>query len=258
MELVNKHPVLSIRNLNVWYGDKQILWDLSLEVQHQQVTALIGPSDSGKSTLVRCINRLNDFTSNFRFTGEILFNGQALYAPETDVAEVRRKIGMVFSKPMPFRRSIYENVAYGPRVSGVKRHAQLDGIVEECLRKVQLWDAVSQDLHALPNMLSNGQQQRLCIARALANSPEVLIFDEPCDLLDSAETAKVEAIFQRLKGDYTIIFVTHKRRQAARVSDVAGLLYCGELIEFGQTEQIFTNPKDKRTENYVTGRSESP
>lgn len=254
MQLQKNDPILHISDLNVWYGKSQILKNLTFDVLLKQVTAFIGPSKSGKTALVRCLNRLNDLTANFRHTGEILYKGDDLYDPKLKTSEIVQKIGMVFQKPIPFRKSIYENVAYSARLRGIKKSAQLDVIVEKCLNDAQLWDEVSNNLHALPNILSNGQQQRLCIARALAGDPEILIFDEPCEQLDAAETPKLEAIVQSLKTHYTLIFVTNKRRQAARVSDVAGFLYCGELVEFGQTEQIFTNPKDERTENYVTGR----
>ena len=254
MKSEKKQSILSIRKLNAWYGDRPILIDLSFEVQRRQVTALIGPSNSGKSTLVRCLNRLNDFTLNFRFTGEILFKGRDLYASMVDATEVRMQIGMVFRKPIPFRCSIYENVAYGPRISGVNRSVHLDAIVEKSLRRVGLWDEVEPILDGTPDELSIGQQQRLCIARALAVEPDILIFDEPCGELDPMETPKVEALVRNLKADYTLIFVTNKRRQAARVSDFAGFLYCGELIEFGATEKLFTNPQDIRTEQYVTGK----
>lgn len=248
-------PMLAIRNLSVWYGNNApILHELSFEVKPRQVTALIGPSNCGKSTLVRCINRLNDFTPNFRFTGEILFNGQNLYAPGVDATEVRKQIGMVFGKPVPFQKSIYENVAYGARISGVHQAAQLDAVVEKSLRRANLWNEVENTLDETPEHLSIGQQQRLCIARALAPGPEVLIFDEPCGELDPMETPKVEALVRHLKREHTLIFVTNKRRQAARVSDYAGFLYGGELVEFGATERIFTNPQDIRTEQYVTGR----
>ena len=251
----NKNPILSIRNLSVWYGNRApILRALSFEVKRRQVTALIGPSNCGKSTLVRCINRLNDLTPHFRLTGEILFNGQDLYASQVDATEIRKQIGMVFGKPVPFHKSIYENVAYGARISGVNQSAQLDAIVEKSLRSANLWDEVENILSQTPEELSIGQQQRLCIARALATGPEVLIFDEPCGELDPMETPKIEALVRNLKRDHTLIFVTNKRRQAARVSDYAGFLYCGELIEFGATEKIFTNPQDIRTEQYVTGR----
>ena len=244
MQAEKREPVLSIHNLNVWYGDNQILNSLSFEVQPRQVTALIGPANCGKSTLVRCFNRLNDFTPNFRF----------MYAKKTDVTAIRKKIGMVFRKPELFRCSIYENVAYGARISGINQPSQLDSSVQKSLQRSGLWDEVEPILHGSPAQLSIGQQQLLCIARALAVEPEILIFDEPCGELDPIETVKIETLIRDLRNDCTLIFVTNKRRQAARVSDVAGFLYCGELIEFGTTEKIFTNPQDTRTEQYVTGR----
>ena len=253
MPTAEKQPILSIRNLNIWYDDKQILRDLSFEVQRRQVTAFIGPTNCGKSTLVRCINRLNDFTPNFRFTGEILFKGTLLGA-STDTIVLRKQIGMVFRKPTLFRCSIYENVAYGARISGVSRSTSLDGIVERNLRKIGLWSEVENILDETPAQLSTGQQQLLCVARALVVEPEVLIFDEPCGELDPIETVKIERLVRDLADDYTLIFATNKRRQAARVSDVAGFLYSGELVEFGATERLFTNPQDNRTEQYVTGR----
>jgi phosphate transport system ATP-binding protein len=248
-----KQPVLRIRNLNIWYDDKQLLRDLSFEVQQKQVTAFIGPANSGKSTLVRCINRLNDFTPNFRSTGEILFKGIHLHEA-TDPTSLRKQIGMVFRKPTLFRCSIYENVAYGARISGVNQSEYLDTIVETNLQKTGLWAEVENILEETPEQLATGQQQRLCIARALAVEPEVLIFDEPCGELDPIETVKIETLVRDLADDYTLIFATNKRRQAARVSDVAGFLYSGELVEFGATERLFTNPQDDRTEQYVTGR----
>ena len=254
MQKEKNEPILSIHNLNVWYGDNQILNSLSFEVQPRQVTALIGPANCGKSTLVRCFNRLNDFTLNFRFSGEILFKGGDMYAKKTDVTTIRKKIGMVFRKPELFRCSIYENVAYGARISGIKQSSQLDSIVQKSLQRSGLWNEVESILHENPEQLSTGQQQLLCIARALAVEPEILILDEPCGELDPIETVKIETLMRDLRKDYTLIFVTNKRRQAARVSDVAGFLYCGELIEFGTTEKIFTNPQDTRTEQYVTGR----
>lgn len=254
MQTEKEQSILSIRDLSVWYGDNQILKSLSFEVQQKQVTALIGPTNSGKSVLVRCLNRLNDFTPDFRFTGEILFKGSDMYAKKTDTIVIRKKIGMVFRKPRPFQGSIYENVAYGARISGISQPSQLDSIVQKNLAKTGLWNQIEPILHETPEQLSTGQQQLLCIARALAIEPEILIFDEPCGELDPIETVKIENLVRDLRSDYTLIFVTNKRRQAARVSDAAGFLYCGELIEFGTTEKIFTNPQDPRTEQYVTGR----
>ena len=253
MPTEEKRPILSIRDLNIWYGDKQILRDLTFEVQQRQVTAFIGPANCGKSTLIRCINRLNDFTPNFRSTGEILFNGSDLHEA-SDATALRKQIGMVFRKPTLFRCSIYENVAYGARISGTSRSTSLDAIVEKYLRKTGLWGEVENILEETPEQLPTGQRQLLCIARALAVEPEVLIFDEPCGELDPIETVKIETLVRDLADDYTLIFATNKRRQAARVSDVAGFLYNGELVEFGATERLFTNPQDNITEQYVTGR----
>ncbi len=247
-------PIISVDNLSIWYGRSKILNSLSFEVFPKQVTAFIGPSMSGKTALVRSLNRLNDLQANYQHSGEIRFDGKDIYTHKVKAAEIAKKIGMIFQKPIPFRRSIYENVAYSVRIRGIKQPEQVGHIVERSLSNAQLWNEVADDLDASPNTLSIGQQQRLCIARALAQDPEIIIFDEPCEQLDATETPKLEAVVQSLKSNYTLIFVTNKRRQAARVSDVAGFLYCGELVEFGQTEQIFTNPKDERTENYVTGR----
>ncbi len=254
MQSQKTDPIMHIHDLNVWYDKSQVLKNLTFDVLPRQVTAFIGPSNSGKTTLVRCLNRLNDLNVNFKHTGKILLQGDDLYASKQKASKIAQQIGMVFQKPIPFRKSIYENVAYSARLRGIKQSDQLGSIVEESLTKAQLWNEVYNDLQASPDILSNGQQQQLCIARALAGDPEILIFDEPCGQLDAAETPKLEAIVQNLKSRYTLIFVTNKRRQAARVSDMAGFLYNGELVEFGQTEQIFTNPIDKRTENYVTGR----
>ena len=253
MQSEKEQSILRVHNLNIWYGDKQILSSLSFEVQQKQVTAFIGPTNCGKSTLVRCINRLNDFTPNFRSTGDIFFKDTTVNAA-SDLTALRKQIGMVFRKPTLFRCSIYENVAYGARISGVNQSAHLDTIVEKNLRKTGLWDEVEDILDETPERLSTGQQQLLCIARALAVEPEVLILDEPCGELDPIETVKIETLVRKLTDDCTLIFATNKRRQAARVSDVAGFLYCGELIEFGATERLFTNPQDNRTEQYVTGR----
>ena len=254
MQSQKTDPIMHIHDLNVWYGKSQILKNLTFDVLPRQVTAFIGPSNSGKTTLVRCLNRLNDLNADFKHTGKIHLKGDSLYAPKQKASKIAQQIGMVFQKPIPFRKSIYENVAYSARLRGIRQSDQLGSIVEESLTKAQLWNEVYNDLQASPDILSNGQQQQLCIARALAGDPEILIFDEPCGQLDAAEIPKLEAIVQNLKSRYTLIFVTNKRRQAARVSDIAGFLYNGELVEFGQTEQIFTNPIDKRTENYVTGR----
>lgn len=254
MQSKNSEAILNIVDLDVWFGKNQILKKLTFDVYPKQVTAFIGPTNSGKTALVRCFNRLNDLKANFRYSGKILFNGENLNGKKVKTSEIARRIGMVFQKPVPFRKSIYDNITYSLRLRGIHRTDQIDTLVEESLRKAQLWNEVRDNLHSSPDILSNGQQQQLCIARALAGTPEILIFDEPCRNLDAAETPIIESIVQSLKTDYTIIFVTNKRRQAARVSDVAGFIYSGELIELGNTEQIFTNPKNTLTENYVTGR----
>ena len=247
-------PIIEVNDLNVWFGNRRILRNLSFDILPKQVTAFIGPSNCGKTTVIRCLNRLNDLQAGYRHTGEILFNGEELYNQKNSTTEIARKISMVFEKPILFKRSIYENVAYSARIRGIKQVSQISNIVDECLMKTQLWNEVKDRLHTDPNFLSIGQQQQLCIARALACDPEILIFDEPCAQLDATETPKLETIIQTLKQQVTIIFVTNKRRQAARVSDVSGFLYNGELVEIGKTEQIFTTPTDNRTENYVTGR----
>lgn len=255
MQSQEEQPILSIERLNVWYGKKQILKDLTFDIYPKQVTAFIGPSKCGKTAFVRCLNRLNDLQHDFRYKGNIRFNGNNINDPKTKSTDIAQKIGMIFPKPIPLQRSIYEDVAYSARIRGIKQPERLGHIVERSLSNAQLWDEAAENLDASPKTLSIGQQQWLCIARALAANPDIIIiFDEPCEQLDAAETPKLEAIIQNLKSDYTIIFVTNKRRQAARVSDVAGFLYDGELVEYGQTEEIFTNPKDERTENYVTGR----
>ncbi|MCG9127262.1 phosphate ABC transporter ATP-binding protein [Candidatus Poribacteria bacterium] len=247
-------PIIEVQNLNVWFGKSRILKNLSFDIEPKQVTAFIGPSNCGKTTVIRSLNRLNDLQADYRHTGEILFNGKELYSNKNRASEIARKISMVFEKPILFKKSIYENVAYSVRIRGRRQMSLINNIVDECLMKVQLWNDVKDKLHTDPNFLSIGQQQQLCIARALAADPEILIFDEPCAQLDATETPKFESILQSLKQQVTIIFVTNKRRQAARVSDVAGFLYNGELVEIGKTEQIFTTPTDTRTENYVTGR----
>jgi phosphate transport system ATP-binding protein len=225
-----------------------------MKILKNQVTALIGPSGCGKSTLLRCFNRLNDLIDCVRISGEILLAGTNIHAPGTDVVQLRKRVGMVFQKPNPFQKSVYENIAYGPRVHGIKDTSQLDKIVEKSLRDAALWDEVRDRLDDSALGLSGGQQQRLCIARTLAVEPEVILMDEPCSALDPIATAKIEKLIDTLKRDYTVIIVTHNMQQAARVSDCAGFMYLGRLIEFGQTTQIFENPHEDLTENYITGR----
>ncbi len=249
---------LVTRNLNVWYGDKLVVKDINIQIPSRKITAIIGPSGCGKSTFLRCFNRMNDLILGARVGGEVLYHGQNIYAPGVDPVEVRRRIGMVFQKPNPFPKSIYENVAYGPRINGYK--GNLDELVERALRQAALWDEVKDKLKESGLALSGGQQQRLCIARALAVEPEILLMDEPASALDPIATLKIEELLQELKKDYTIVIVTHNMQQAARASDYTAMMMLtedsksGTVIEFDETINIFTRPKDRRTEDYVTGR----
>jgi phosphate transport system ATP-binding protein len=246
---------LSVRDLSLSYdGQHWVLRDISLDIPRHRVTAFIGPSGCGKSTLLRCFNRLNDLIDGVRVRGTIRLDGVDIYDPKLDVTALRKRVGMVFQKSNPFPKSIYENVAYGPRLSGVRNRRQLDEIVERSLRAAALWEEVKDRLDDNALALSGGQQQRLCIARALAVEPEVLLMDEPCSALDPIATAKVEALIHELKGRYTIVVVTHNMQQAARVSDFTAFLYLGRLVEHGPTEKIFTTPEQKETEDYITGR----
>jgi len=247
-------PMVEIDTLNLWYGTKQALRDVSMSVPKQRVTAYIGPSGCGKSTLLRCLNRMNDLVDGVRIEGTVRIGGVDVYDPALDVTELRKRVGMVFQKSNPFPKSIYENVAYGPRILGVKNRGDLDGIVERSLRSAALWDEVSDRLGDSALGLSGGQQQRLCIARAIAVEPDVLLMDEPCSALDPIATAKIEELMLDLKNSYTIVIVTHNMQQAARVSDYTGFMLLGELVEFGVTRELFTSPRDKRTEDYITGR----
>lgn len=246
--------VFEIQDLNSWYGQYQALNKITLSIPEHRITAIIGPSGCGKSTFIRCLNRINDLITDFRISGVVLFKGQDIYAHTVDPIEIRFRAGMVFQKPNPFPKSVYENIAYGPRLWGVRKKAALDGLVEESLRRAALWDEVKDKLHQSALALSGGQQQRLCIARALAVEPEVLLLDEPCSALDPIATRKIEELLMELKKTYTIVIVTHNMQQAARVSDFTGFFLLGDLIEFGETRQIFINPKDGRTEDYITGR----
>ena len=243
-----------VDSLNLWYAQSQALKDVQMNIAEKKVTAFIGPSGCGKSTLLRCFNRLNDLIDICRVSGEINLHGQDILASDVDVADLRRRVGMVFQKPNPFPKSIYENVAYGLRIQGVNRRRQLDETVEWALRGAALWDEVKDRLNDSAFGLSGGQQQRLVIARAIAVQPEVILLDEPCSALDPISTLKVEELINELKEKYTIIIVTHNMQQAARVSDYTAFMYLGELIEFGETDQVFTNPRIKRTEDYITGR----
>ncbi len=248
------YPVLHTENLNLWFGETHILQDISMGIRRNRVTALIGPSGCGKSTLLRCFNRMNDLINHTKITGKVWYDRENIYAPGTDVVLLRKKIGMVFQKPNPFPKSIYENVAYGLRVHGIRQRCELDRIVEKSLRDAALWEEVRDRLHQSAMGLSGGQQQRLCIARTLAVGPEVILMDEPCSALDPIATAKIENLIEGLKQRYTVIIVTHNMQQAARVSDDTGFMYLGKLIEFGATNQIFEHPENELTENYITGR----
>ena len=247
-------PMVEIEHLSLWYGAKLALKDISMAIPKHRVTAYIGPSGCGKSTLLRCLNRMNDLVDGVRITGTIRIGGTDVYDPGLDVTELRKRVGMVFQKSNPFPKSIYENIAYGPRILGVKHRTDLDALVERSLRAAALWDEVQDRLGESALGLSGGQQQRLCIARAIAVEPDVLLMDEPCSALDPIATAKIEELMLELKNSYTIVIVTHNMQQAARVSDYTGFMLLGELVEFGVTRELFTNPRDKRTEDYITGR----
>jgi phosphate transport system ATP-binding protein len=245
---------LRAESYSFWYGPRQALFDVTLDVVPNRITALIGPSGCGKSTFLRSINRLQELLPATRHTGDIRFDGASVFGRGVDPVELRRRIGMVFQRPNPFPMSIFDNVAYGPRVSGVARANALPEIVERSLCQAALWDEVKDRLDDPGTSLSGGQQQRLCIARALANEPEVLLLDEPCSALDPIATQRIEELIVELKRDYTIVVVTHNMQQAARVSDATGFFFLGRLVEFGPTQQIFTSPGDERTEAYITGR----
>ena len=244
---------ITVQNLDLFYGNFQALKSISLNIPGNQITALIGPSGCGKSTLLKTLNRMNDLVEDCRITGSVLLDGQDIYGG-MDVSLLRKRVGMVFQKPNPFPMSIYDNVAYGPRTHGVTARAELDGIVERSLRDAAIWDEVKDRLKKSALGLSGGQQQRLCIARALAVEPEVLLMDEPTSALDPISTSKIEELALQLKEKYTIIIVTHNMQQAVRISDCTAFFLLGELIEFGKTEELFAQPKDKRTEDYITGR----
>ncbi len=253
-EATNPFPVVDVRDFAFWYGKRQALADLALTIPRRAVTALIGPSGCGKSTFLRSLNRMNDLIAGTRHTGDILLEGVSLYSPETDVVELRRRVGMVFQRPNPFPKSIFDNVAYGPRINGFAAEREIPQRVELALRHAALWDEVKDRLDEPGTGLSGGQQQRLCIARALANEPEILLMDEPCSALDPIATEKIEELLVQLKRDYTIVIVTHNMQQASRASEFTGFFYLGRLVEFGPTVQLFTSPSDERTEAYITGR----
>ncbi|HET9768999.1 MAG TPA: phosphate ABC transporter ATP-binding protein PstB [Thermoanaerobaculia bacterium] len=246
--------IFDVQKLSLWYGEKQALKDISLKIPQRRITAFIGPSGCGKSTLIRCLNRLNDLVDGVRIEGDVLFEGDSIFDPRLDVNLLRKRIGMVFQKSNPFPKSIWENVAYGCKLQGITKRGDLDDIVEKSLRNAALWDEVHDRLHESALGLSGGQQQRLCIARAIAVEPEVILLDEPCSALDPIATAKVEELMQNLKDEYTQVIVTHNMQQASRVSDYTAFLYLGELIEFGETEKLFIKPEKQQTEDYITGR----
>jgi phosphate transport system ATP-binding protein len=246
--------IIETRDVNFYYGDFRALTDVTMDFRRNRVTALIGPSGCGKSTLLRLLNRMNELIAGTRVEGEIIFDGRNIYAPEIDPVDVRRRIGMVFQKPNPFPKSIFNNIIYGPRLSGVRNRNELEALAEQSLRQASLWDEVRDILGQSAMMLSGGQQQRLCIARALAMKPEVLLMDEPTSALDPISTAKIEELIEELKKVYTIIIVTHNMQQAARISDYTGFFYLGKLIEYSSTEKLFTTPAVKQTEDYITGR----
>lgn len=253
-QVYDEPPVLEIENFSLWYGTKQALFDISLQIPKGRVTAIIGPSGCGKSTLLRCVNRMNDLIEGVKTRGDMRVNGDPIYLPGVDVIELRKRMGMVFQKPNPFPMSVFENVVYPLRIDGERDRKILNAVCEQSLRGAALWDEVSGRLHESALNLSGGQQQRVCIARAIAAEPEVLLLDEPCSALDPIATGKVEDLIQELQGDFSILVVTHNMQQASRVSDYTAFMYLGRLIEFGPTSEIFTRPKLKETESYVTGR----
>jgi len=247
-------PIFQVDNVDFYYGDKRALKNINVEIAEKKATAFIGPSGCGKTTLLRCLNRMNDLIVNTRVTGEIKLDGKNIYDPATDVIQLRRRVGMIFQKWNPFPKSIYENVVYGLRIVGINNRRYLDEVVETNLKRAALWDEVKDSLHNSAADLSGGQQQRLCIARALAVEPDVLLMDEPCSALDPISTAKIEELIHELKESFTIVIVTHNMQQAARVSDYTAFFYLGELVEFGETGKLFTAPEKRQTEEYITGR----
>ncbi|HYK83043.1 MAG TPA: phosphate ABC transporter ATP-binding protein PstB [Gemmatimonadales bacterium] len=247
-------PIIDVRRYSFWYGSAQALFEVTLTIPRRAVTALIGPSGCGKTTFLRSVNRLNDLIARTRHTGDVLLEGVSVFSRGTDPVALRQRVGMVFQQPNPFPKTIFDNVAYGPRLNGLCPERDMPARVEQALRRAALWDEVAERLRAPGTSLSGGQQQRLCIARALANEPEVLLMDEPCSALDPAATQRIEELMVELKQSYTIVIVTHNMQQASRVSDFSGFFYLGRLIEFGETKQLFTRPTDERTEAYITGR----
>ena len=253
-DLQSCSSIFTVENVDFYYGEKHALTSLNLEIPAKKATALIGPSGCGKTTLLRCLNRMNDLVLNTRVTGEIKLHGKNIYDPTLDVISLRRRVGMIFQKWNPFPKSIYENVVYGLRIVGITNRLYLNQVVEKTLQRAALWDEVKDGLHKSASELSGGQQQRLCIARALPVQPEVLLMDEPCSALDPISTAKIEELIHELKETVTIVIVTHNMQQAARVSDFTAFFYLGELVEYGETERLFTAPEKRQTEDYITGR----
>jgi len=252
--ILKNNSIIDVVDVNFYYGQFRALTDITMNFDKNRVTALIGPSGCGKSTLLRLLNRMNDLIEGSRVEGEVLFEDKNIYAADVDPVEVRRRIGMVFQKPNPFPKSIFDNIIYGPKLHGVRKRSDLEDLVEASLKQAVLWEEVKDILNRSAMTLSGGQQQRLCIARALAMKPDVLLMDEPTSALDPISTAKIEELIDELKENYTIIIVTHNMQQAARVSGMTGFFYLGKLIEFNATEKIFTNPEQKQTEDYITGR----
>jgi len=248
------HSKFAIRDLDLWYGKSQALKKITIDIEAKSVTALIGPSGCGKSTFLRTLNRMNDLIDSVRVEGTVLYEGSDIFAPETDVIDLRKRVGMVFQKPNPFPMSLYDNIAYGPRVHGIQDRATLDDIVERSLKQAALFEEVKDRLHSSALGLSGGQQQRLCIARVLAVEPDVVLMDEPTSALDPISTAKIETLLDELKQQYTIIIVTHNMQQAGRVSDRTAFFLLGDLVEYAATKELFFNPRDERTENYISGR----
>ena len=248
------NPIMTVKDLCLWYGSHQALKNITIDIPEKSITALIGPSGCGKSTFLKTLNRMNDLVPDVKITGDVCYRDEDIFGPAQDVSELRREVGMVFQKPNPFPMSIYDNIAYGPRTHGIKNRAQLDEIVERSLRGAAIWDEVKDRLQKNALGLSGGQQQRLCIARALAASPSVLLMDEPTSALDPISTGKIEDLMEELKRDMSVVVVTHNMHQATRISDKTAYFLLGELVEYGDTERIFTCPADKRTENYISGR----
>ena len=254
----NKHMAeevkMSVKDLDLYYGQKQALKNINMDIRSNAITALIGPSGCGKSTFLKTLNRMNDLIDNVRITGQVTLDGEDIFDKNMDVTMLRKRVGMVFQQPNPFPMSVYDNIAYGPRVHGIKNKAKLDEIVEESLRGAAIWDEVKDTLKKSALRLSGGQQQRICIARALATKPEVILMDEPTSALDPISTTKIEDLMEELKRQYTVVVVTHNMQQAVRVSDYTAFFLVGDMVEYGETKELFTYPKDKRTEDYITGR----